>query len=444
MADIEIVVVDREAFGRFAGLLVFARKRGAKALRDRRQRDTALGALRSGHRRHHGAEIERQRFREHRVGRLGGAEQALRLGVSGNQRNALGLAARRFEVINGRGIDREEATGCAIFRRHIADGRLVGHREIIKTGAEELDEFAHHALLAQHLRHRQHQVSRGDAFLHLPLELEADHFGQQHRQRLAEHRSLCLDAADAPAEHGETVDHGGVGVGADERIRIGDLEGAGLLADRHLLLFGPHRLREIFEIDLMTDAGAGRHHGEIRERFLPPFQELVALLVLLVFLDHILGEGLVVAEEVHDHRMIDHEIDRHQRIDLLGVAAQRLHRVAHRGEIDHRGHAGEILHQHPRGAKRYFVLELALLQPFRDRDDVFLLDGATVLVAQQIFQQHFHGIGKSGNSLQTVLLGSGQAVIDVSLAADLECLPAFEAIERGHVRNPICRCIRLR
>ena len=95
------------------------------------------------------------------------------------------------------------------------------------------------------------------------------------------------------------------------------------------------------------------------------------------------------------------------------------------------------------GTERDFMLELALLQPFRDRDDVFLLDGAAVLVAQQIFQQHLHGIGKPGNSLQTVLLGGGQAVIDVGLAADLEGLLAFEAVERGHVRkSQFCRCTR--
>ena len=32
-------------------------------------------------------------------------------------------------------------------------------------------------------------------------------------------------------------------------------------------------------------------------------------------------------------------------------------------------------------------------------------------------------------------LGGGQAVIDIGLAADLEGLPAFEAVERGHMRQ---------
>ena len=32
-----------------------------------------------------------------------------------------------------------------------------------------------------------------------------------------------------------------------------------------------------------------------------------------------------------------------------GVAAEVGHRVAHRGEVDDRGHAGEVLHDHARG-----------------------------------------------------------------------------------------------
>ena len=47
--------------------------------------------------------------------------------------------------------------------------------------------------------------------------------------------------------------------------------------------FGPHRLRQIFEIDLVADAGAGRHHAEIVEGARAPAQERVALAVALIF-----------------------------------------------------------------------------------------------------------------------------------------------------------------
>ena len=49
-------------------------------------------------------------------------------------------------------------------------------------------------------------------------ELHADDFGQEHVDRLAEHDAFGLDAADAPADDAEAVDHRGVAVGADEGI----------------------------------------------------------------------------------------------------------------------------------------------------------------------------------------------------------------------------------
>jgi len=92
-----------------------------------------------------------------------------------------------------------------------------------------------------------------------------------------------------------------------------------------------------------------------------PFEEAVALLVLLVFALDVLAERLVVAEEVDDDGMVDDEIDRHQRVDLVGIAAEGDHGVAHGGKIDDRRHAGEILHQHAGGAERDLMLDLAAI-----------------------------------------------------------------------------------
>ena len=193
----------------------------------------------------------------------------------------------------------------------------VGDGQAGETGPEELDELADHAALAQHLRDGEHEVGRGHALLELAGELDADHLGQNHRVGLAEHRGLRLDAADAPAEHREAVDHRGVRVGADHGVGIGDLHGLLFAVDLDLARRGPDGLRQIFEVDLVADAGAGRHHAEILERALRPLQELVALLVLLVLLLDVLLERILVAEEIHRDRMVDDEIDRHQRIDLL-------------------------------------------------------------------------------------------------------------------------------
>ena len=53
-------------------------------------------------------------------------------------------------------------------------------------------------------------------------------------ERLAQEHGLGFDAADTPAEHAQTVDHGGVGVGADEGVGKGDGLRAYLARHDHL------------------------------------------------------------------------------------------------------------------------------------------------------------------------------------------------------------------
>ena len=59
-----------------------------------------------------------------------------------------------------------------------------------------------------------------------PRELEPDDLRDEHRDRLAEHRRLGLDPADAPAEDAQAVNHRRVRVGPDQRVRVG--QGLGL------------------------------------------------------------------------------------------------------------------------------------------------------------------------------------------------------------------------
>ena len=164
----------------------------------------------------------------------------------------------------------------------------------------------------------------------LPAELEADDLRNQHRDRLAEHRRLGLDAADAPAEHAEAVDHGGVRVGADQRVR--DRPGG---APPAVVL--EHHAAEVLEVDLVHDAGVGRHDLEIAERRLAPAQEGVALAVALELDAIVVGERLRGAVAVDLHRVVDDQLGRRQRIDLVGIAAEARHGLAHRGQIDDAG-----------------------------------------------------------------------------------------------------------
>ena len=105
----------------------------------------------------------------------------------------------------------------------------------------------------------------------------------------------------------------------------------------------------------MDDPGVRRHDTEIAEGVLAPAQERVPLFVareleLGVQLE-LRGAGL--AEMVDLDGVIDDELDpRLQRVDAIRIAPEAGDAVAHGREIDHGGHAGEILQQHARRRER--------------------------------------------------------------------------------------------
>ncbi len=81
--------------------------------------------------------------------------------------------------------------------------------------------------------------------------------------------------------HAEAVDHRGVRVGADQGVGIG--------RELAVLLAQLHAGRQVFEVDLVDDAGAGRHHAEVLEGALGELEQLVALDVPLEFHGHVVA-----------------------------------------------------------------------------------------------------------------------------------------------------------
>ena len=153
----------------------------------------------------------------------------------------------------------------------------------------------------------EREVGRGDAFAQRAGQVHADDVRREEIDRLAEHARFGLDAADAPADDAEAVDHGRVRIGADERVGIINR----LAVDRG----GEHALGEIFEIDLMDDADARRHDLEGLERLHAPLEKLVALAVALEFQFQIALQRVGRAGEIHLHGVIHDQIHRHERLD---------------------------------------------------------------------------------------------------------------------------------
>ena len=178
----------------------------------------------------------------------------------------------------------------------------------------------------------------------------------------------------------------------------------------------------------------GRHHAEIVECACAPAQELVALLVALVFDLDVLLERVGRAEEIHLDGMVDDEVDGNQRIDLGRIAVQVAHGIAHGGQVDDGGHAGEVLHQHARRPVGDFPRGGLGLEPLGHGADVVGLDRAPVLEPQQVFQQHFQGEWKVRDPGQPVPFRIRQREVFVGLGADGQRLAALEAVGMGRGR----------
>ena len=135
---------------------------------------------------------------------------------------------------------------------------------------------------------------------------------------MAEHAGLGLDAAHTPPEHAESVDHGGVRVGADQRVEVGDA-----------LEFEDH-FAQVFQIDLVADAHPRGHDAELLEGALGPLQKGVSLDVAFVFDHDVLVETRRGSRSLQDHRVVDDQFDRDERVDPLRLATERHDGVAHR------------------------------------------------------------------------------------------------------------------
>ena len=178
----------------------------------------------------------------------------------------------------------------------------------------------------------------------------------------------------------------------------------------------------------MADAGARRDDAEVLERLLAPAEEGIALAVARHLQRDVLPERLGRAEVIDHHRVVDDEIDRRERIDAAGVAAEGGHRGAHRGEVHHRGYARKILHQHAGRAVGDFARAAPLFQPASHCADVVDGDAATVFEAEQVLQQDFEGEGEAVDVAEAGLGRRWQAVVVVRATAHAERAAGAEAV----------------
>ena len=118
-----------------------------------------------------------------------------------------------------------------------------------------------------------------------------------------------------------------------------------------------------------------------------------------------------------------------------GVAAEVLHRLAHGGEVDDAGHAGEVLHDHARRRELDLLVGLGVGVPAGERLDVVGGDVRAVLGAQQVLQQHLEA-ERQRLDVETVALDGVESVDLVGLAVDVQRALGTKAVRSISCARP--------
>ena len=125
--------------------------------------------------------------------------------------------------------------------------------------------------------------------------------------------------------------------------------------------------------------------------------------------------------------MVDDEFDGLKRVDESGIAAEFAHGVAHGGEIDNAGDAGEILEQDAAGGKGDFFVGLGVFIPGSEGADFLLSHVAAVFGAEKILQQDAQR-ERQVFGRDALLVEGVEAVDFVLFVADFESGAGVEAV----------------
>ncbi len=170
----------------------------------------------------------------------------------------------------------------------------------------------------------------------------------------------------------------------------------------------------------MDDADTGGNDLKSVECLLAPFEKLVAFAVTLELNEEVEVKGFLGAGVIDLDGVIHNEIDRDQWFDELGVLAEFTDGIAHGGEVDKEGDAGEILEDDACDGEGDFLGCGSFCVPGGQGANVVLSDGEVVAFAQNGFENDADGDGEAGKVLAESVGEFGQGGEGVGLASGTE------------------------
>ena len=157
-------------------------------------------------------------------------------------------------------------------------------------------------MFAQQLGNSEYQVGCSRTLSKLARQLHTYNQRNQHGNRLAQHGGFSFDSAHTPAQNAETVDHGRVRIGTDQRVGICHALPVGFLNENHAC--------QVLEIYLVHDTRVRWNDGKIAKCRLPPPQKCVTFLVAHELQLRIDGESPGRPEFIYLYRVVDYQFSR--------------------------------------------------------------------------------------------------------------------------------------
>ncbi|MNK92944.1 hypothetical protein D3C87_1130860 [compost metagenome] len=160
----------------------------------------------------------------------------------------------------------------------------------------------------------------------------------------------------------------------------------------------PHHLSERFHVHLVDDPRARRDDAEVVEAPLCPLDETVALAVAAKIDVQILVDGIGFCVTLDDHRVVDRQHGRDQRIHRFRIAAQLRHHIPHSCEVSQCRQASGVVKHQAVGLEWHFAVRTLTIGTRQHRGqrlrratrDVFQKDANRVRQLRYLYRrQHF-------------------------------------------------------
>ncbi|CAB5719537.1 Uncharacterised protein [Delftia tsuruhatensis] len=169
----------------------------------------------------------------------------------------------------------------------------------------------------------------------------------------------------------------------------------------------------LLQIDLVHDAVARGDHVHVGEGLLGPLDEVEAVLVAAVLDGAVPGKGVGIgAAALHGQRMVDDELDRHDGVDLGGVAALLGDGVAQAGQVHEGGLAQDVVADHAHGEPGEVDVAAAL-----DELAQVVVQMGGIGTAHEVLGVDARGIGQAGPGAGLQGIDGGARVDVVQIGA---------------------------